>query len=691
MSTNLIKILLYYHKPAYLFKSDSFIPFHCGRVLGNIPKNCDLMTDNDYEWLLEHCMGDDSGDNISCENGRYCELTGHYWAWKNYEKLGNPEYIGFMQYRRLLILSDKAQGDSRIFKPFLTSAEYADYLNVEYLHLGEYDMYVPKALPICKFKVGKGRYEWTSHPPEICKVSEQHPGGIGQKEVLEYIQNVYPKYYETALDYFESMQGFQWNMFIAKRGVFFEYARFLFDVLGYVDHKINYKYFSSADLRYIAYLGEFLTAIFISQKIKEQRKIKQLSMVHIVDTTEFSELRPIFRHNVVNLCCIADNDTSYICGVMLQSVITHSSESVNYEIVVLYWYLSDKKIEQLRSLTQGRENIVIRFYRVNRLFYKFMDYDKPSARAIIPTCIPVVFGHYEKVIYLEHDTVVRTDIYNLYSENHDSTCIAACKDLTVIASLNAGREKLTYYRDILGIKNPYEQYISDAVVLYNISAIHECGIEDECLKLVEKESYKRPAQDALNKVFNGRITFLNSMWNVCPQWSVSQFLPARDYLQWQNSKEKCYVLSYRGTVSKPWNNTRLDFAADWWKYARNTSFYEELLSIESSANSKKELDKEIGSVTGDITDIKRRVNMLQSIITKIEEGRGGELKKAESEKKKLQRVMKEIAQLEDYRRKLRRVRWRTHFSWGKRRQRYLARKKQLKDKIFLIEKFIKAK
>lgn len=50
----------------------------------------------DYNWLIENMIGDDTGDNVYDKNREYCELTGIYWAWKNYDKLGNPDYIGFM-------------------------------------------------------------------------------------------------------------------------------------------------------------------------------------------------------------------------------------------------------------------------------------------------------------------------------------------------------------------------------------------------------------------------------------------------------------------------------------------------------------------------------------------------------------------------------------------------------------------
>lgn len=46
-------------------------------------------------------IGDDTGENISKLNRDVNEMSAIYWAWKNYEKLGNPDYIGLCHYRRL--------------------------------------------------------------------------------------------------------------------------------------------------------------------------------------------------------------------------------------------------------------------------------------------------------------------------------------------------------------------------------------------------------------------------------------------------------------------------------------------------------------------------------------------------------------------------------------------------------------
>ncbi|HHQ4314478.1 TPA: DUF4422 domain-containing protein, partial [Serratia fonticola] len=86
-----IKIYTCHHKPSAFLDSSLIQPIHVGKanVLNEIG-----------------CAGDNTGDNISFKNPFYCELTAHYWVWKNADP---ADYIGFMHYRRHFNFSENQQ------------------------------------------------------------------------------------------------------------------------------------------------------------------------------------------------------------------------------------------------------------------------------------------------------------------------------------------------------------------------------------------------------------------------------------------------------------------------------------------------------------------------------------------------------------------------------------------------------
>ena len=59
-----VKILVGYHKPAQLLKSDILVPIHLGRALATQISKDGQMSEEDYQWMLDNMIGDDTGDNI---------------------------------------------------------------------------------------------------------------------------------------------------------------------------------------------------------------------------------------------------------------------------------------------------------------------------------------------------------------------------------------------------------------------------------------------------------------------------------------------------------------------------------------------------------------------------------------------------------------------------------------------------
>lgn len=107
-----VKILCVYHKPAPLLKNEAVVPIHAGRALLAQQVRGGVLTERDAQWLKTYLQGDNEGDNVSALNLQLNELTAVYWAWKNYDKLGNPDYIGLMHYRRQFWIKTDLQASS---------------------------------------------------------------------------------------------------------------------------------------------------------------------------------------------------------------------------------------------------------------------------------------------------------------------------------------------------------------------------------------------------------------------------------------------------------------------------------------------------------------------------------------------------------------------------------------------------
>ena len=195
---NIVKILISYIKPSFLFKTDILTPIHLGRSVEKEISKDGIANDNDIKWLHKNCVGDDDFDgNISYLNRRVGFFTGTFWAWKNYEKLGNPEYFGSMGYRRLL------------FPCCLNNIE-------------NYDLIIPKK----KFFIETLKLQMIK-----CH------GKLFYDIMIDTIEHVYPNDADNVKFYFNRHSGYFAEMYIMKKEIFFEFCNWMLKILNYLVKK----------------------------------------------------------------------------------------------------------------------------------------------------------------------------------------------------------------------------------------------------------------------------------------------------------------------------------------------------------------------------------------------------------------------------------------------------------------------
>lgn len=292
-----VKILICYHKPDRLFKDDILTPIHVGRSLAKKRMSED---DSRLEWLLSNLLGDDTGDNISDKNSSYNELTAVYWAWKNYEILGNPDYIGLMHYRRHFVFREMSN----------TIDVFVDRVDENYYSLINYSREsIIKMLSEADFIFHEGKVD------SIRKHYADNHNIKDLNSAISMIDEIHPSYSKTAHDYLDQDRGSFCNMFIFPKKMFFEYCEWLFSTL--------HLYESTHDLsEKRLFISERLTGIFIQKKIDEGAKFKSLPITLIKE--------PI----TIPIAMLWDNDL-FSTAVTILSHVFNADSTTDYMFYVI--------------------------------------------------------------------------------------------------------------------------------------------------------------------------------------------------------------------------------------------------------------------------------------------------------------------------------------------------------------------
>lgn len=655
-----VKVLVACHTPCELLKNDVFIPIHVGReIAANFSKDGTTLQ-SDLDWMKANTIGDDEGENISSQNRYLNELTALYWAWKNYDKLDNPDYIGLMHYRRHLCFDlNNTEVPNRVgliyakrifdayIKRFHLDAESVTSI------VSRYDIVVPEKCDLEKIGTNTCYNHYLSIDPNILHIEDYD-------QILQIVLEKHADYKEAIEEYNSSRYAYFTNIFIMKKKLFMEYMEWLFPIVFEAQKRINISQYNVSEARAIAYCSEWLFGIWYTH-LKSTRNVNaiELKRTFVEDTTPSITrfIEPAFDNNNIAICLATSESFLPYLAVTIRSIIDHAKPCNNYDIVVLYEKLS---ISQQQSVSSSStSNVKIRFISVKQYYDKYSKsfYTPRGHFPDITYCrffIPILFNHYEKVLYLDCDLVVNKDLADLYhTPINEQYLVGAVRDYEIIRWANKDKNwGVSYIRNTLGIEN-VSNYFQGGVLLLNIRQFQEENIFD---KLISTLSYvKTPKfvdQDIFNIVCQGRVIYLDPRWNVefhIPIWHSSDWmrtLPAERLYEYMECRNDPWIVHYAGE-KKPWQNPALEMSEYFWKYARRTTFYEEIL-----LRNRQAIPQHNQTLDENFTNSQRYL-------------------------------------LLTYRHKLQCVRWRAILSWGKRKRRYLKRKEQLKKEINAIEKLLK--
>ena len=238
-----IKILVCSHKKAKLPVCDSFFPIQAGAAL--------------HDSIADY-TADNTGDNISAKNPNFCELTCHYWAWKNI----HADIIGLNHYRRFFDFERRWPS----FSPDRSFTKI-DFLNKPYqmpdleLMLGKCDIILPS----------KRHYPYD--------VATQYAlfHLVNDFMVLrEVISDLTPDYLAAFDDLMYRQNGYSgYNMFITRWQHFDGYSQWLFKILFEVERRVKLSPYPD-QARIFGYMSERLINVYC---IRHKLRIKYVPVI----------------------------------------------------------------------------------------------------------------------------------------------------------------------------------------------------------------------------------------------------------------------------------------------------------------------------------------------------------------------------------------------------------------------------
>lgn len=224
--TDTLKMYIITHKDFNMpnISDEGYIPLLVGAV--NKPKT-----------LTDKYLCDDNGENISCKNNSYCEMTGLYWIWKN----TNDKYIGLVHYRRYFLNNTwrlkfrydyyVKHIDSEKENHIITKKEIEALLKNNRLAVKKSRIYRKKTLELFKLFVGKECINETI-------------------DVLKREQN-----FKSYMNYLNKHEFIECNMFIGEKNLINQWCEWIFKVLDSIDelhHQRTNEYYCNRELGYIA-------------------------------------------------------------------------------------------------------------------------------------------------------------------------------------------------------------------------------------------------------------------------------------------------------------------------------------------------------------------------------------------------------------------------------------------------------
>ena len=259
-------------------------------------------------------------------------------------------------------------------------------------------------------------------------------------------------------------------------------------------------------------------------------------------------------------------------AVALQSLIENSSKENEYVIKILHTSISEENKTKIKHYE--RENVSIEFVDLSNYIEKVKDKlytrDYYSKTTYFRLFLPELYPQYDKVLYLDSDIVILSDIAELYNIDMGDNLIVGTPD-GAVQNIPIFQE---YVEKVVGVAE-YKNYFNAGVLVMNLKELREFKFQEKFLYLLGTVKFSvAQDQDYLNRLCKGRVKIIADTWDRMP---IGQ----------DNVKREDLNLIHYNLSFKPWHFDNILYEEYFWKYAKETEYFEEIQSIKANYTEKQ--------------------------------------------------------------------------------------------------------
>lgn len=307
-----------------------------------------------------------------------------------------------------------------------------------------------------------------------------------------------------------------------------------------------------------------------------------------------TRLEDMYRKNkkdvIPIVMAINDHYTDY-AGVTIQSIREHASPDYFYDIYIMYTGLSDESIKRLENLSASQVRITC--MNVSDELSDYVLDDKLnkelwhiSKETFYRFLIADLFPGYDKILYLDCDLVVLSDVAELYHTDLGTNLLGGCYN-------SLYDDEYRYAENTL--KTDALSYINAGVLLINTKLWRKEKVKEQCFQVLAQygNTLKYQDQDILNMVCRYRIYLLPYYWNFIYSLYTMQNPGYMHYLEQHKFHVRDVKIIHYTWWRKPWICPEAEWADIWWAYAKRSPFYEHILFNRVAGMEKKYVKTEV--------------------------------------------------------------------------------------------------